>query len=90
MANPAAMFNFRLSGGRGIGRIELLKLWSAACHSNDVAVSRVESGGATGESAHTYSLFGPVKQLNIYEVETRMRESLMAALPTATFVLRQL
>ena len=87
MAHPAALFHFRLSGGHGIGRVELLKLWSAACHSVDVAVSRVDSGNANGGSAHTYSLFGPAKQPNIYEVEARMCESLLAALPKATFVL---
>ena len=87
MAHPAALFHFRLSGGHGIGRRELLRLWSAACHSSDVGVSRVESGNVSGEPAHTYSLFGPIKQLDLHEVETRMRESLMTALPKATFVL---
>lgn len=87
MTNPAALFHFRLSGGHGIGRVELLKLWSAACRSTEVAVARTESGSAAGHPAHTYSLFGPAKKVDIHDVENRMRSSLTVALPKATFVL---
>jgi len=45
MAIPVAPLQFRLDASNGIGRNELLKLWSAACRSEDAAVSRVESGG---------------------------------------------
>ncbi|MDE1885504.1 MAG: hypothetical protein KGH92_06300 [Xanthomonadaceae bacterium] len=86
---PAAMFHFRLSGGHGIGRLELLKLWSAACRSSDVAVSRVESGSVMGLAAHTYSLFGPVRNLDTRDVELRMREALARTLPKATIVLNR-
>ena len=88
MIHPAALFHFRLSGGHGIGRRELLKLWSAACRSSDIAVSRVESGSG-GQVAHTYSLFGPARSLDIHDVETRMREALSTALPKASFVLNR-
>jgi hypothetical protein len=89
MIHPAALFHFRLSGGRGIGRRELLTLWSAACRSDDVAVSRVESGSALGAVAHTYSLFGPNRSLDIQDVETRMRAALEKTLPRATIVLNR-
>jgi len=87
MASPAALFHFRLSGGHGIGRGELLRLWAAACRSREVSVARVESGNASGQLAHTYSLFGPAKKLDIPDVENRLRHSLAVALPKATFVL---
>ena len=87
MIHPAALFHFRLSGGHSIGRSKLLRMWSAACGSKDVAVSRVESGNSNGQTAHTYSLFGPAKDLSIYDIEVRMRDALTLALPKATFVL---
>ena len=89
MIHPAALFHFRLSGGHGIGRRELLKLWSVACCSSDVAVSRAESRGVLGPTAHTYSLFGPTKNLDVFSVERRMREALEQALPKATIVLNR-
>ena len=87
MAHPAALFHFRLSGGHSIGRAELLRLWSGACGSKDVAVSRVESGGSHGQASHTYSLFGPTKVSATLDIETRMRDALSVALPKATFAL---
>jgi hypothetical protein len=86
MPIPVALFHFRLGANHGIGRVQLLHLWSAACRSNEVAVSRVESGSGHGKM-HTYSLLGPPKNLNIQEVEDRTRDSLTRALPKATFVL---
>ena len=88
MANPVALFHFRLDASHGIGRIELLKLWSAACGSNDVAVTRVESGGGYRRT-HTYSLLGPTKNVNIDDAEIRIHDSLATALPKAAFVLRR-
>lgn len=89
MIHPAALFYFRLSGGHSIGRRELLKLWSVACCSSDVDVSRDESRGVSGPTAHTYSLFGPTKNLDVFNVEKRMREALERALPRATIVLNR-
>lgn len=87
MANPVALLHFRLNAAQGIGRVELLRLWSQACRSTDVAVSRAESGQGHGRT-HTYSLFGPARNLDIQDVENRIQDSLMKALPKATFVLR--
>jgi hypothetical protein len=83
-----ALFHFRLSADHGIGRMELLKLWSQACQSKEVTVSRVESGNGCGKT-HTYSLFGPAKNLDILNVENRMRDSLTRALPKFPVVLRR-
>ena len=88
MANPVALFHFRLSADHGIGRIALLRLWSQACRSKEVAVNRVESGSGCGK-VHTYSLFGPAKNLDVQDTENRMRDSLSKALPKATFVLHR-
>ena len=88
MANPVALFNFRLDASNGIGRNELLKLWSAACRSEDAAVSRVESGGGY-RRMHTYSLLASAKNVNIDDAENRMHDSLATALPKVTFVLRR-
>ena len=88
MASPVALFHFRLNADHGIGRVQLLKLWAQACHSTDVSVSRVESGSGSGK-VHTYSLFGPTKNLDIRDAENRMRDSLAKALPKAALVLRR-
>lgn len=88
MANPVALFHFRLSAEHGIGRVALLKLWSLACQSAEVAVNRVESGSGSGR-VHTYSLFGPIKNLDVQVAENRMRDSLSKALPKAAVVLRR-
>lgn len=86
MPTIVALFHFRLRASDGIGRVELLNLWSAACQSNEVAVTRRESGSGHGKM-HTYSLLGPSKNLNIQEVENRMRDSLIKALPKASLAL---
>lgn len=87
MTHPAALFHFRLSGGHSIGRRELLRLWSAACRSSEVAVSRVESGAGHGQVGHIYSLFGPSRIPDLHDIENRMRDALTFVLPRATFVL---
>jgi hypothetical protein len=87
MTPSIALFHFRLSGGHGIGRAELLALWSAACRSSSVDVRRTRSGNVVGSAAYTYSLFGPAKHLDTHEVELRMRQALEKALPKAGIVL---
>jgi hypothetical protein len=42
-----------------------------------------------GAVAHTYSLFGPNRSLDIQDVETRMRAALEKTLPRATIVLNR-
>jgi hypothetical protein len=89
MATPIAIFRFRLASGHSIGRSELFKLWSAACRSPAVSVTRVESPSGFGERGHTYSLWGSA-QMGSPEIERRMRDSLAAALPKATIILTHL
>lgn len=88
MANPVALLHFRLEASHGIGRAELLELWSSACRSNDVAVSRAESG-SDHRKMHTYSLLGPTKNLNIEDATNRMHDFLSQARPKATILLRR-
>jgi hypothetical protein len=88
VANLVALFHFRLDTHHGIGRRELLKLWSEACRSDEVDVSRVESAGSSRKT-HTYSLLGSAKNVNIQDAENRIHDSLLKALPKATFVLRR-
>ena len=89
MPTPIALYRFRLSSGHSIGRAQLLAFWSAACGSRDVAVTRVESGSGFGESGHTYSLWGSARMRGS-EIERRIRELLVAALPKASIVLTNL
>lgn len=87
--SPIAIFRFRLPAGQSISRTQLFNLWSAACQTREVSVTRVESASGFGESGHTYSLWGPA-QLRCPEVERRLRDSLVAALPKAIIVLTNL
>ena len=80
-----AIYRFRLTGGQGIGRSELLRLWGGACGSSAVSVSRV-STARQGEPGHTYFLWGAVR-MRAPAVERRLRAGLTSALPRATFVL---
>lgn len=89
MPTPVALYRFRLASGHSIGRSELFNLWSAACRSRDVSVTRVDSTSGFGESGHTYSLWGSA-QMRGPEIEKRIRDSLVAALPKATIVLTHL
>ncbi|MEP6484007.1 MAG: hypothetical protein ABJB01_06125 [Rudaea sp.] len=82
-----AIFRFRLSVGHSIGRVELKKLWAAACRSDDVSVSRVESASGFGEMGHTYSLQGPARMPDGAEIEQRIRSALNTLRPKATIVL---
>jgi len=86
---PIALYRFRLASGHSISRTQLLNLWAAACRSRDVSVTRVESGARFGESCHTYSVWGSA-QMRAPEIEQRLRDSLVAALPKATIVLTNL
>ena len=86
MPDSIPLLRFRLSGGHSIGHAELLKLWSAACYSTTVSVSRAEFGGSALQAGHVYSLLGPARIEDIHAVERRIRELLQTALPKATFV----
>jgi len=86
MTTPVALFRFRLSGGQSIGAVELRRLWSAACRSDNVSVSRVAQS-SNGEAGYMYSLCGPPRLPDGSEIEKRLRQSLTTALPKATIVL---
>lgn len=89
--NHVPIFRFRLSGSHSIGRSALRRIWSAACRSDDVSVGREECGHAMyGDSAYVYSLYGPPRTPNGAEIEQRLRESLVAALPRATIAITRL
>jgi hypothetical protein len=81
MTHHIALFSFRLSGGRSIGPSALRKLWSSACDSDDVKVSRVTSG--QGDTVHTYSLCASPRTANLQAVEIRLRGLLEQTLPSA-------
>lgn len=84
MAHHIALFRFRLSGGHSIGPAALRRLWSVACESDEVNVSRVTSNSGFGDIGHTYSLCGPPRILNLAAIETRLRRMLTEKLPSAT------
>ena len=86
MPTPVALYRFRLTGGQSIGAIELRRLWAAACRNDNVSVSRVAEA-SHGEGSHVYSLLGPPRLPDCNEIEKRLRQSLMTALPKATIVL---
>jgi hypothetical protein len=86
MTTDVALFRFRLRAGQSIGAVELRRLWSAACRSNDVSVRRV-ADSVNGTGGYTYSLCGPPRMPVDLETEKRLRQSLATALPKATIVL---
>ena len=86
MPTPVALYRFRLSGRHSIGAVELRRLWAAACRNDNVTVSRMSNAGY-GDAGHVYSLCGPPRMPDGLEIEKRLRESLIAALPRATIML---
>ena len=87
MSHYIALFKFRLSEGQSIGPLALRKLWSNACGTNDVKVSRAASGPGYGAQSHTYSLCAPPKTVNLASIEVRLRKLLADAALTATLTL---
>src|SRR5258708_21355193 len=73
MSHYIALFRFRLSEGQSIGPIALRKLWSTACGTSDVKVTRAASGPGYGAQSHTYSLCAPPKTVNLAAIEVRLR-----------------
>jgi hypothetical protein len=89
MSAHIALFRFRLHGGHSIGAIELRRLWASACRSDNVSVSRVAAPG-NGGAGYMYSLCGPPRMPDGPEIEKRLRQSLVTALPKATIALIRL
>jgi hypothetical protein len=87
MSHYIALFRFRLSDGQSIGPSALRKLWSNACGTDDVKVSRVASGPGYGAQSHTYSLCAPAKTINLAHIEVRLRRLLADTALTATLTL---
>jgi len=87
MSHYIALFRFRLSEGQSIGPIALRKLWSTACGTSDVKVSRAASGPGYGAQSHTYSLCAPPKTVNLAAIEVRLRRLLAEMALTATLTL---
>jgi len=77
------LFSFRLIDGQSIGPNALRTLWSTACGTDDVAVSRKTREAANSAPIHTYTLCGPASA-NVSNIETRLRRLLAEAVLTAT------
>jgi hypothetical protein len=90
MSNHVVMFRFRLSDRQTIGPAALRELWSAACCSNDVKVSRVASGASYGDRGYAYSLWAAPNTPDLRIVETRLQRLLVETMPTATIKLTNL
>ena len=74
MAHHITLFQFRLSNGQSIGPAVLRRLWSQACSSDDVTVSR--HSRPFDAQGHTYSLCGPARTANLAGIEERLRRLL--------------
>ena len=81
MDHHIALFSFRLTAAQSIGPNSLRRLWSSACESDNVKVSRVSHG--KGGSAHTYSLCASPRIANLAAIEMRLRRLLEETLPSA-------
>lgn len=87
MSEYVAMFRFRLSNGLTIGPKTLRRLWSMACCSNNVSVTRMISGPGYGDQGHVYSLWAVSSVRDLRWVETEMERLLRSCMPTATIKL---
>jgi len=66
------LFKLRLVNGQSIGPLPLRNLWSRACHSDNVSVSRqMERLGTKGQTS--YLLHGPANMADLNSVEARLR-----------------
>jgi hypothetical protein len=77
------LFLFRLSGGQSIGPSALRRLWSTACGTDDVQVTRETRETANSAPIHTYTLCGPASA-NVLNIESRLRRLFAEAALTAT------
>ena len=85
-----AMFRFRLGENQTIGPSVLRKLWSEACSSNDVKVSRIASGFGYGEPGYIYSLWASPHTHDLRAIEVAIECRLQKLLPGVTIKLTQL
>ena len=83
---PSLVYRFRLRPEHSIGRNELLRLWAAACRSDQVSVSRSESVLGQFEKGYIYSLEAATI-CDSPDVRQRITAALTAAMPTASIVI---
>jgi len=84
-----AIYRFRLGAKHSIGHKDLLRLWAAACRSDNVTVSRVAATFGHDDKGYIYSLQGPPKVPDSPEIRQRISASLTAALPKASIVIQR-
>jgi hypothetical protein len=77
------LFLFRLTSGQSIGPSALRRLWSTACGTDDVTVSRETRETGASTPIHTYTLCGPAST-NVSNIEGRLRRLLAEAALTAS------
>lgn len=75
LGNHVALFKFQLGNGRGIGPDALRSLWSRACGSTDISVSRQTHRNGFG-ARDTYLLHGSPRLKDLAIVEARLRHLL--------------
>lgn len=90
MHGHVALFRFRLSDSHTISPSLLRKSWSEACGSNDVKVTRVESGSGYGERGHIYSLWASPHTRDVRVIEVKIEHLLQKLLPAALIKLTHL
>lgn len=83
MSRHVPLFLFRLSNGQSIGPSALRRLWSSACGTDDVTVSRETRETGINAPVHTYTLCGPAST-NLSNIEGRLRRLLADAALTAS------
>ena len=83
MRHSVPLFLFRLNNGQSIGPSALRRLWSDACGTDDVLVSRETRESGPGAPIHTYTLSGPAN-VNVLNIEGRLRRLFAEAALTAT------
>jgi hypothetical protein len=83
---PSLVYRFRLRPEHSIGRNELVRLWAAACRSDDVSVSRAEAVLGQHEKGYIYSLQAPAIA-DSPDTLKRITAALTALLPAAPIVI---
>lgn len=72
MEKHVPLFKLRLNAGQSIGPQNLRTLWSRACGSNNVSVSRQILRGGPADKP-SYLLHGPANTADLPSIEQRLR-----------------
>lgn len=87
----APVFQFRFWDDHSIGHVALQRMWSAACNSEPVQVSRKRIGtSSSGVPKYLYCLYPPTPGVNLTLAESRMTLSLRASYPDSPVQLQRL